>query len=95
MNSEDYLGWIYLGGGLELYNDLLQKELKMNVVVFPTFGETPEPQGWFQQTDQERRGPEGPQVPGDRRGGGSLPRDGDVGGQRRSRRDRARRSSAG
>lgn len=49
MNSEDYLGWIYLGGGLELYNELLQKELKMNVVVFPTFGETPEPQGWFKK----------------------------------------------
>lgn len=49
MNSEDYLGWIYLGGGLELYNELLQKELKMNVVVFPTFGETPEPQGWFRK----------------------------------------------
>jgi TRAP-type mannitol/chloroaromatic compound transport system substrate-binding protein len=49
MNAEDYLGWIYLGGGLELYNELLQKELKMNVVVFPTFGETPEPQGWFRK----------------------------------------------
>ncbi len=49
MNSEDYLGWIYLGGGLELYNDLIQKELKMNVVIFPTFGETPEPQGWFRK----------------------------------------------
>ena len=49
MNAEDYLGWIYLGGGLELYNELLQKELKMNVVVFPTFGETPEPQGWFKK----------------------------------------------
>jgi TRAP-type mannitol/chloroaromatic compound transport system substrate-binding protein len=30
MNSEDFLGWLYLGGGLELYNELLQKELKMN-----------------------------------------------------------------
>jgi TRAP-type mannitol/chloroaromatic compound transport system substrate-binding protein len=49
MNAEDYLGWIYMGGGLELYNELLQKELKMNVVVFPTFGETPEPQGWFRR----------------------------------------------
>jgi TRAP-type mannitol/chloroaromatic compound transport system substrate-binding protein len=49
MNAEDYLGWIYLGGGLELYNELLQKEMKMNVVVFPTFGETPEPQGWFRK----------------------------------------------
>ncbi|MGH6784427.1 MAG: hypothetical protein ACREBP_07360, partial [Sphingomicrobium sp.] len=49
MNAEDYLGWIYLGGGLELYNELMQKEMKMNVVVFPTFGETPEPQGWFRK----------------------------------------------
>ncbi|HXH84964.1 MAG TPA: TRAP transporter substrate-binding protein [Candidatus Tectomicrobia bacterium] len=49
MNAEDYLGWIYLGGGLELYNELIQKELKSNVVVFPTFGETPEPQGWFRK----------------------------------------------
>jgi TRAP-type mannitol/chloroaromatic compound transport system substrate-binding protein len=47
MNSEDYLSWLYLGGGLELYSELLQKELKMDVVVFPTFGETPEPMGWF------------------------------------------------
>lgn len=47
MSSEDFLGWVYLGGGLELYNELLQKELKLNVIAFPTFGEAPEPQGWF------------------------------------------------
>ncbi len=47
MNSEDFLGWIYLGGGLELYNEMLQKELKMDVVSLPTFGEAPEPQDWF------------------------------------------------
>jgi TRAP-type mannitol/chloroaromatic compound transport system substrate-binding protein len=47
MSAEDYLGWLYLGGGKELYNELLQKELKLNVVAFPTFGETPEPLGWF------------------------------------------------
>jgi TRAP-type mannitol/chloroaromatic compound transport system substrate-binding protein len=47
MNAEDFLGWMYLGGGVELYNELMQKELKMNVVVFPTYGETPEPLGWF------------------------------------------------
>lgn len=47
MSAEDYLGWLYLGGGRELYNELLQKELKLNVVAFPTFGETPEPLGWF------------------------------------------------
>jgi TRAP-type mannitol/chloroaromatic compound transport system substrate-binding protein len=47
MNSEDFLGWMYLGGGLDLYNELLQKELGLNVVAFPSFGETPEPLGWF------------------------------------------------
>jgi TRAP-type mannitol/chloroaromatic compound transport system substrate-binding protein len=47
MNAEDWLGWMYLGGGNALYNELMQKELKMNVVVFPTYGETPEPLGWF------------------------------------------------
>jgi len=47
MSAEDYLGWLYLGGGKELYNELLQKELKLNVVAFSTFGETPEPLGWF------------------------------------------------
>jgi TRAP-type mannitol/chloroaromatic compound transport system substrate-binding protein len=49
MNAEDYLGWIYMAGGLELYNELLQKEIKLNVVALPTFGETPEPMGWFKR----------------------------------------------
>jgi TRAP-type mannitol/chloroaromatic compound transport system substrate-binding protein len=49
MNAEDYLGWVYMAGGLELYNELLQKEMKTDVVVFPTFGETPEPMGWFKR----------------------------------------------
>lgn len=47
LNSEDFLGWVYRGGGLEMYNELLQKELKLNVISFPTSGEAPEPQGWF------------------------------------------------
>ncbi|MHB0869376.1 MAG: TRAP transporter substrate-binding protein [Chloroflexota bacterium] len=47
MNAEDFLSWMYVGGGVQLYNDLLQKELKLDLVVFPSFGETPEPLGWF------------------------------------------------
>lgn len=47
MNSEDFMSWVYLGGGKELYNELLQKELKLDVVAFPCYGETPEPLGWF------------------------------------------------
>lgn len=47
MSSEDFLSWMYVGGGLALYNELLQNELKLDVVAFPSFGETPEPLGWF------------------------------------------------
>jgi TRAP-type mannitol/chloroaromatic compound transport system substrate-binding protein len=47
MNAEDFLGWMYLAGGVQLYNELLQKEMKLNLVAFPTYGETPEPLGWF------------------------------------------------
>jgi TRAP-type mannitol/chloroaromatic compound transport system substrate-binding protein len=36
MNREEYLSWLFAGGGLELYNELLQHELKMNVVAFFT-----------------------------------------------------------
>ena len=35
MDMLDYLGWIHEGGGLELYQDLYQKELQRNVVVMP------------------------------------------------------------
>ncbi len=47
MNAEDFLGWYYIGGGAELYQELLQKEMKLDLVSFATFGETPEPLGWF------------------------------------------------
>ena len=49
MDSWDWMGWYYLGGGKDLYNELLQKELKMNVVAFASSGETNEPQGWFRK----------------------------------------------
>ncbi len=51
MDREEYLGWLFAGGGLELYNELLQKELKMNVVVpvFTTSLPYWEPLGWFKR----------------------------------------------
>jgi TRAP-type mannitol/chloroaromatic compound transport system substrate-binding protein len=49
MDNLDFLGWCFLGGGKELYNELLQNELKMNVVAFINSGETSEPQGWFRK----------------------------------------------
>ena len=31
MSTEDFLGWVFEGGGLELYNELLQKELNSSL----------------------------------------------------------------
>jgi TRAP-type mannitol/chloroaromatic compound transport system substrate-binding protein len=51
MDREEYLAWLYAAGGLELYNEMLQKELKMNVVVpaFTTSLPYWEPLGWFKR----------------------------------------------
>ena len=50
MDREEYLSWLFAGGGLELYNELLQKELKMNVLAwFTTSLPYWEPLGWFKK----------------------------------------------
>ncbi len=36
MGRDDFLSWMHNGGGLELYNEMLQKELKLNVIAFVT-----------------------------------------------------------
>ena len=36
MGRDEFLSWLHAGGGLELYNELLQKELKLNVIAFST-----------------------------------------------------------
>ena len=35
MDQIDFMGWLYEGGGLDLWWDFYQKELKLNLVVFP------------------------------------------------------------
>lgn len=47
MTTADLLGWYYHEGGLELYNELYQDVLDMNVVVFPTQMSNVQPLGWF------------------------------------------------
>ncbi|HWP35899.1 MAG TPA: TRAP transporter substrate-binding protein [Thermodesulfobacteriota bacterium] len=47
MDAEDLLAWYYYGGGFEMYHDLLQKELRMNVVSFLTGPMPTQPLGWF------------------------------------------------
>jgi TRAP-type mannitol/chloroaromatic compound transport system substrate-binding protein len=50
MRLEDFLAWMYHGGGEDLYNELLQKDLKMDNVMamlHPTCCQ--EPLGWFKK----------------------------------------------
>ena len=47
MDFIDYLGWIYDAGGLELYRELYQDVLSLNVVPFPLTVVAQQPLGWF------------------------------------------------
>ncbi|MGE5793360.1 MAG: TRAP transporter substrate-binding protein [Bacteroidota bacterium] len=49
MDHMDYLGWIYEGGGLDLWWEFYQKELKLNVVAFPILPASPQALGWFKR----------------------------------------------
>jgi TRAP-type mannitol/chloroaromatic compound transport system substrate-binding protein len=52
MDHIDFLGWLYEGGGLDLWWEFYQKELKLNVVVFPIVPASPQAQGWFKRPIQ-------------------------------------------
>ncbi len=59
MDYTDYMGWMFYGGGLDLYQDFYQKELKLNVVVFPILPSGPQAFGWFKkpiQTVEDMKG---------------------------------------
>ena len=49
MDHMDYLGWMYEGGGLEMWWELYQKELKLNVIAFPILPSSPQALGWFRK----------------------------------------------
>lgn len=49
MDYMDAMGWMYHGGGWELYQEFYQKELKLNLVVFPILPAGPQAFGWFKQ----------------------------------------------
>lgn len=49
MNTIDFWGWEYEGGGLELLNEFYQKVLKMDIVAFPIFPTKPQSLGWFKK----------------------------------------------
>jgi TRAP-type mannitol/chloroaromatic compound transport system substrate-binding protein len=45
----DFMGWMYNGGGLELYHEFYRDVLKLNVVVIPTGFYGPQAFGWFKR----------------------------------------------
>ena len=49
MDHMDFLGWLYEAGGLELWNELYQKELKLNVMALPIMPASPQALGWFKK----------------------------------------------
>jgi TRAP-type mannitol/chloroaromatic compound transport system substrate-binding protein len=49
MDAIDFLGWLYDGGGLELWTEFYQKELKLNLVPFPSIAPSPQALGWFKR----------------------------------------------
>jgi TRAP-type mannitol/chloroaromatic compound transport system substrate-binding protein len=49
MDWVDILGWMYEGGGLDLYQQFYKDVLKLNVVPFPAFPSGPQALGWFKR----------------------------------------------
>jgi TRAP-type mannitol/chloroaromatic compound transport system substrate-binding protein len=49
MDVVDYIGWMYDGGGLELYRQFYQDVLKRDVVPFPMLSVMPQVLGWFKR----------------------------------------------
>ena len=49
MDFVDVLGWMYEGGGLELYQQFYRDVLKFNVVPIPGFPTGPQALGWFKR----------------------------------------------
>ncbi|MGE0767188.1 MAG: TRAP transporter substrate-binding protein [Hyphomicrobiaceae bacterium] len=49
MDAMDYLGWFYEGGGKELNEEFLQKDMKLNVVAMPLYSPGPQALGWFRK----------------------------------------------
>ena len=49
MDAEMFLGWLYYGGGLDLYRELIQNVFKLEVVSFYAAPMPTQPLGWFKR----------------------------------------------
>ena len=62
-NASQFMGWFYYGGGDELYRELTQDILKLNVVGFYVFAMPTQPLGWFKKEISGSGRLQGPEVP--------------------------------
>jgi len=49
MDHMDYLGWLYVAGGLEMWREFYQKEMKLDIIVWPAHPSSPQALGWFKK----------------------------------------------
>jgi TRAP-type mannitol/chloroaromatic compound transport system substrate-binding protein len=49
MDHTDYLGWMWEGGGHDLWIELYQKEMKLGLMPFPAHPTSPQAFGWFKR----------------------------------------------
>ena len=49
MDHIDYLGWLYVGGGLDLWREFYQNDLKLNLEPRPAHPSSPQALGWFKK----------------------------------------------
>jgi TRAP-type mannitol/chloroaromatic compound transport system substrate-binding protein len=49
MDHTDYLGWMWEGGGHDLWIELYQKEMKLNLMPFSAHPTSPQAFGWFKR----------------------------------------------
>jgi len=49
MDHMDWLGWLYVGGGLEMWREFYQNDLKLNLIVWPAHPSSPQALGWFKK----------------------------------------------
>ena len=49
MDHMDYLGWLYVGGGLEMWREFYQQDLKLNLYPMPAHPSSPQAFGWFKK----------------------------------------------
>jgi TRAP-type mannitol/chloroaromatic compound transport system substrate-binding protein len=45
----DYLGWLYVGGGLDMWREFYQKEMKLDITMWPAHPSSPQAFGWFKK----------------------------------------------